>query len=178
MELRLEDRDGSPLYHTDFVHGKNNVSGIDGIDVSDLNGNKLASLSFGKKPGIIRKWRGTLKLTLPEQAPIDIQCKHAYYHTLRFELGGDLYEVYDHHGQERSVYKNDIQVAHIDKKRDHFFDSRCYILNHDSRIDPVLLLAISQSNELCEARYSSNANVGWITSPNKAKRNPNWRPRS
>jgi len=97
----------------------------------------------------------------------------------KFEYQNDSYEFLTYKGNIRALYQNDSLVTKFDKKKISFFDKDVFIIDFESHLNPVLIIALALFDDIWQ-RDSSVAvsiDLGNITG-NSSDEIKNWIPKN
>ncbi|MFD2245873.1 hypothetical protein [Pontibacter ruber] len=149
-------------------------------EVFNQGGELVAVIKFGNSiwfPGFNRKSKSTYIIDfIEQQTAVEVTIQNYTKGYWTFEYKGHKYDFYRHRGHERSLFKDERQVARYDKRSVNLFENdRAYVIANNDE-DELLLLCLFLAYDMGEYNDAEiSVDLGHIAEGVK-KIDHNWRP--
>lgn len=148
---------------------------LSNVELQNVSGQVVARLE-----GHLSLLRNRYDFDLSDGRVFRFECTDRLRHVYTCRCGEDVYTLYEHRGLDRSIFRNDIQVAAYSKSRVSFGKGHRYDIRMDADADltlivcMVLALSVAEDNE--EEQSAVNIQFGNLGFQGHAK-DESWQPR-
>lgn len=120
----------------------------------------------------------TLKLGSNDHV-FEVRCINAWGNHWRMSDGNNVYDIYNHSGTLQSIYKDNVQVAKVDREKVTYIDEDIIYIDHDDDENSVLLagfvLIFTMDANYRPSMGTFRVDIGY--DPNSDKFDSSWTPR-
>ncbi|MCW3464492.1 hypothetical protein [Chitinophaga nivalis] len=148
--------------------------------LTDLQGNPL--LTAKETDYKWWKWKRNRPyrlVLLQEQHTFDLTCVHYRQQHWQMTDGKDIYDYYVHRRHLKSIFKNDIQIAGINKKIFHWYQHDTLYIDLDRDVNPLLLAGLALTFDMGEDKREGTVTIdlGTISLSKRREYNQEWSPK-